>query len=450
MKLIKTLILCFSTLLLYTQPPVIKLMDCINAAINHRTEIKIGKLQVEKLENQTKSLKSKFWPQASLYYDHRNNPVIPVQIVPIGQFNPIPSDEVRAIKFGTEWQQNVGLNFYQPLIDAGAADQIAESKLGEKIKYAELEIADEKLKYEVIKTFVAIFLSTLQVQNAQIDTLRTHKSHQLIKLIYEEGKVLKSELNLALVNHHQALTNLKFNLSALAKERITLSYLTGISITDMQNAQFEFKKLNELGFFDAEEKRLSDTAIIERKLLYEMDLIKRSKRSEGRKYMPMVGIRGFLGANQFTDRFDPFEGKNWYPSSFVGLSVNVPLLFGENIRNNLKLWNLRSTETKLLLDAEREKNKSEWLQLSEDIKFLKSDVQLSKRNIELLTENVMLIQERLAEGQANVFDLNNQELTLQRAKGQLRLLTTELMMRNLARTYSAGKINQIVERVSRE
>ena len=53
-----------------------------------RTDIEIAKLQ-------TSSAYQKYLPDLSLNYNYRFNPVIPTQIIPVGQFNQIPTDEKR-------------------------------------------------------------------------------------------------------------------------------------------------------------------------------------------------------------------------------------------------------------------------------------------------------------------------------------------------------------------
>jgi len=45
----------------------------------------------------------KYLPDLSLNYNYRYNAIIPTQIIPVGQFNPVPTDEKRPIKFGTPW-----------------------------------------------------------------------------------------------------------------------------------------------------------------------------------------------------------------------------------------------------------------------------------------------------------------------------------------------------------
>ena len=119
---------------LLAQESNLMLKDYINASLNNKANIKALKIQSEIEALKTSQFKSNYLPQLTVAYDNIYNPIIRSSIVPVGKFNPIPTDEVRAIKFGTNWQQNAGINVFQPLFNATINSKIAESKIQEKIK----------------------------------------------------------------------------------------------------------------------------------------------------------------------------------------------------------------------------------------------------------------------------------------------------------------------------
>ena len=87
----------------------IKLITCIDSALANRGNIRALRTDIEIAKLQTSSAYQKYLPDLSLSYDYRYNPIIPTQIIPVGQFSLIPTDEKKPINFGTEWQQNSGL-----------------------------------------------------------------------------------------------------------------------------------------------------------------------------------------------------------------------------------------------------------------------------------------------------------------------------------------------------
>jgi outer membrane protein TolC len=53
-----------------------------------------------------------------------------------------------------------------------------------------------------------------------------------------------------------------------------------------------------------------------------------AQSTERAGYKPDLSIVGFLGANHYSDTFDPWKGSKWFPTSFIGLNLTVPLTEG--------------------------------------------------------------------------------------------------------------------------
>ena len=447
MKNIIFLLFSLFSLNVFSQGQKIKLIDCIHAAQANKADVQAIKTENEIAGLQSQEMLAKYLPQISLAYEFRNNPIIPSQIVPIGQFNSVITDETRAIKFGTEWQQNAGINLYQPIIDASVKSKISESKINERIKNTDLQIAEQELKYEVIKSFFSVYLKTLQLKNSLIDTIRTFKSLELIKLKFDESKVLKVEVNKASINHNKALSNFKYNISDLVKEKIYLSFLTGLLLSEFLELEYDFEIFEKPGFFEIPKSLSFDSILFIRQLTIKDDLIKRQIYSEKRKHLPTLGLQGFYGANQYSNKFDPFLRNTWYGSSYIGLQVKMPILFSENTVNRIRQFDMQSKGIKFRIEEEQNRLNKETVQLSEDIKYLNSQISFSKQNIELLVENVKLLQERLAEGQINTYDLNSQELELQKEESILNESKTELLKKKLDKINSSGNLNLFINSI---
>jgi hypothetical protein len=58
-------------------------------------------------------------------------------------------------------------------------------------------------------------------------------------------------------------------------------------------------------------------------------------KSERSKRIPTIGFKGYLGANQFANTFNPITANTWFGLSYVGLDIKAPILFGENPTNTI-------------------------------------------------------------------------------------------------------------------
>ncbi|MRS01730.1 TolC family protein [bacterium] len=423
----------------------IKLIACIDSALANKGNIQAVKTEIEIAKLQTSSAYQKYLPDLSLNYNYRYNPIIPTQIIPLGQFNQIPTDEKRPIKFGTDWQQNAGLNLYQPIIDFSIKSRVAESKINEKLKNTDAAAAERDLMLEVIKSFTNVWLREEQTRSATLDTLRTYRTKELFTAKSKEGQVLKTEVNRAILNHNNALSNYSAVSSSLTREKIYMSFLTGISLETLLDGTFDFSPFSDDFVKIDNAEPLLDSIPSVRSLKLRAQLLEQQQRSERMKQTPTIGFEGFLGANQYTDTFDPFLEGSWYGSSYVGLSLRFQILSGSSTKNRVNQLRLEQMGLNSRLDDEIRSVSNTSLLLLEEIMQIKQQAELSRQNIALFEENLSLNQERFEKGQINVYDLLTDETDFQKEKSRYNEKQTELVYKQIELISNAGALSSFIE-----
>ncbi len=447
MKKIIVILLSFVVFTAMAQNKILKLSECINDALANKANIKASKTETIIAGLQNTEAKGNYLPQISIAYQYIYNPIIATQVIPTGQFLPVPTNDQRPIKFGTNWQQNAGLSLFQPIVDFTIQSKIAESKINEKIKNTDLKIATDDLQLEVLKSFGNIMALTEQQASAVVDTTRTFKSLTMIKNKFAEGKVLKTDLNNSQMNHNNAIANYKTSVAELVKEKIYLSFLTSIPLTELIESDFDFSPLSS-------ENKLSSMAGMNlssdpnfQELDIKQELLKQQIKTEHRKFTPTLGIQAFLGANQYSNNFDPFLANSWYGSSNVGLSVKWPILSGENTSSKIKQLENQSKIIDFNRDDLKAKRNKDFLQTNEDIRKMKEQFQLDESNVTLMTENVTIYQDRFADGQFSATDLNLQELNLQREKTNLSKQKADLINLEIQQLNTSGNLDNFIQKL---
>lgn len=426
----------------------LSLTECINNAMANKANIKASRTETIIAGLQNKEAKGKYLPQISIAYQYIYNPIIASQVVPTGQFLPVPTSEQRAIKFGTDWQQNAGLSLFQPIIDFTIQSKIAESRINEKIKNADLQIAGDELKFEVLKSFGNIMVLTEQLTSAVIDTARTFKSLTLIKAKFIEGKVIKTDLNKSQLNHNNALGSYKSAETELLKEKIYLSFLTSIPLFEILDVGFDFSPLlSENNYLSVDTVNTDEDANFQQ-LEFSQQLIRQQLKTERRKFSPTLGLQAFLGANQYSNTFDPLLANSWYGSSNVGLSLKLPILAGENTSSKIGQLETRAKTIDFNREDLRAKRYKDFWQTVEDIKKTKEQILLTEGNVELLSENVNIYQDRFLAGQLSVNDLNLQELDLQHEKTNLLKQKTDLINLRIQHIHTSGNLNNFIQKLN--
>lgn len=423
----------------------IKLITCIDAALANRANIKAVRTDIEIAKLQTSSAYQKYLPDLSLSYNYRYNSIIPTQIIPVGQFNQIPTDEKRPIKFGTIWQQNSGLSLYQPLIDFSIKSRVAESRINEKLKNTDAAVAERDLKMEVIKSFTNIWLNEEQLRSAELDTIRTSGIKELFAAKSREGRVLKTEVNKTLLNHNNALSNYFAASSSLTSEKIYMAFLTGISLETLLDGKFDFSPFSENGLKTVNKYPLPDSVPSVESLRLQAELLAQQQVSEKMKNTPTLGFEGFLGANQYTDSFNPILSGSWYGSSYIGLSLRLQIFSGNSVKNRVNQLKLEEIGIKYRLEDEVNSVINRSILLNEEIRKISYHTELLRQNIALYKENFSLYQERFDKGQINAYDLLTEEIDYQKEMAMLNKKRAELVYKQIELINNSGALSSLID-----
>jgi len=390
------------------------LSQAINNAIANRKNIQAGKSDQIIRKLQTEALYRKYWPQVNVEYTYLYNPILQTSILPIGIFNPsYPADATKSIQFGTKWSQTAGLTLNQPLIDVSINRQINEAKLQERITAASQAQTEYELVYTVAQVYIDVNLQETKIRSAIADTSRTWVSYQLLRNKFEQKRLLKSELNKAKINHNNAIQQYRNALSQLIEDKVYLLFLIGK--TDVEHPDFvidtAFLK-NEQSTSVNIQPNVSNIPELQQ-LQLKGDLIDVQAKTEKAKYLPTVSVKGFIGANQYTNSFDPFANNSWFGLSYIGIDLKYPLLFGEDKHRKLQQLQLQSMQYHQQKDDRAAQYFKDGLIARIKMEQLLYDMKMQEENIALSNESINIFQARVSEGQESSSNLNIEEADLQ-------------------------------------
>jgi outer membrane protein TolC len=436
----------FTVLMLWSNPAggqnILTLHQAINNGFLNRKSIQAGKSDLLIRRLQTQALYKKYWPQAAVEYSYLYNPILQTSILPIGIFNSAyPADATKSMQFGTKWSQTAGITVTQPLFDLSIKRLIREAKLQERITDASQAQSEYELAYTIAQTYIEISLQESEITSAIADTNRTFISYKLLLDKFVEKRLLKSDLNKSLINHHNAVQQLMDALSELIEDKVYLLFLTGETTIEKSDFAIDTSfiiqyKLTTSDFLPNNE------AIPE---LVQLDLQSQltgiQAKSEKAKHLPTLSMKGFLGANQYSNKFDPMASNSWFGLSYVGIDLKFPILLGENVQKNIQELRIQATqynqqkEDKLALyakDAYTSKLKMERVMLQ---------LKTQEENLALSMESIDITQARVAEGQESASTLNIDESSLQSLKAEYEMNKKQLWMNWLNYLKASGKLD---------
>ena len=418
------------------------LKQAINNGFSNRKNIQAGKSDLVIRRLQTESLYKKYWPQVSLEYTYLYNPILQTSILPIGIFNSTyPANATMNVQFGTTLSQTAGATIIQPLIDLSIQRHINEAKLEERITAASQAQSEYELAFTIAQTYIEISLQESKIKSAIADTNRTFINYKLLLNKFDEKRLLKSDLNKSLINHNNAKQLLMDALSELIEDKVYLLFLTGETTIEKSDFEIDTSFIKQNKLTTSGIPPVPDVIPELQQLDIQAQLTGIQTKSEKAKHLPTLSIKGFIGANQYTNNFNPIESNSWFGLSYVGLDLKYPIFSGESLQKNMQVLRLQSTQ----YDQQKE-DKSALYAKDAYISKLKMERVMSQlitqeENLALSIESISIIQDRLTEGQESTSILNLEETNLQSLKNEYEMNKKQLWNNWLNYLKASGQLN---------
>ena len=395
----------------------VTLSQAINNGLANRKNNSASKLDITISKLQTQALYRKFWPQVSAEYTYVYNPILQTSILPIGIFNPTyPIDATKSVQFGTKWTQSAGLNATQPLFDLSIQRHINEAKLQERIVVLSQDQSEYELAYTIAQTYIDIYLEKAKINSLIADTNRTYISYILLKNKYNEKRLLKSDLNKSRINHNNTVQLLADGVAQLIENKVYLLFLMGANEIEKWDFEIDPNFTIKYSLSNPVNQINLDQLPNLQQLLLQSQLTNLQARSERTKYLPILNFKGFLGANQFSNAFNPIASNSWFGLSYLGFEAKIPLLFGENPYNKTQQLKLQYNQYLLQKEDKIIQYTREALTAKLKMDNLKTQLATQIENITLSSESIAIFQDRVKEGQESSLNLNLEEASLQLLK----------------------------------
>ncbi len=394
---------------------IVSLSQAINSAFSNRKNIQAGKSDQIIRQLQTAALYRRYWPQVNAEYTYLYNPILQTSILPIGVFNPAyPADATKSIQFGTTWSQAAGVTVNQPILDLSINRQINESKLQERIAAATQAQTEYELAYTVAQVYFDIYLQQSKIQSAIADTNRTLLSYQLLQNEFEQKRLLKSALNKGKINHNNAVQIFRNAVSKLIEDKVYLLFLIGQNDIAYSDVIVDTSFMSSSKLVTTTTDPLVNNIPELRELELKGEMARVQTATEKAKYTPTVSMKGYLGANQFTNNFDPIAANSWFGLSYVGLNVKYPLLFGEDKHRKIQQYKVQATQYAQQKEDKAAQYYKDALTAKIKVELALTALKTQQDNLALSVETIAILQLRVAEGQESASSLNIEEADLQK------------------------------------
>ena len=321
------------------QPPLrMTLSEALDIARRQQPDFRNAERNITYARSLTQSAKASYLPKLVAESDIRYNAIIPTSVLPGNAFNPAGDPkELVPLRFGTPWNNSMGVRLTQPLYDPVKLATLQGSMLGEKQAEAEQKSLAADRYVDIAGAWYTLLLARSRAGSIRKDLERNQENARLIEGLLAEGRCLEVDLREAKLRIRSSTIDLDQAALEIFTAQGHISYLLGFdtlvliepreSLQEMLKGSIPPDGLE--GGSSGKEASMPEVEVEKVKAAISNVELARVKAER----LPVVNLEGYLGSSNFTNNFQPFT--NWYGNSFLSFSLRWPIYNGGEKRRRI-------------------------------------------------------------------------------------------------------------------
>jgi outer membrane protein len=360
------------------------LAEAVDFAAKNSVLVKNALLDYEIQVQSNRATTSQALPQVTGNLGVTDYIQIPTTLIP-GQFFGGQPGTFLPVKFGTKWNSTGGVTLQQVLFDGQVFVGLQARRASLDYYRKRQEITEQMLRANIHKIYYQLLISKSQIEQIDANIANQesllHNSTELFKNGFaEQLDVDKATVQLSNLESDKIQT--VYNIS---NGYLGLKVLMGMPVQD------SLRLTDTLTYEMVRDAVLSDNykytdrrdfqLLQINRQLNEFD-VKRYKK----EYIPTAKLNANYAQSQYVNTFDLGQKNSWYPGSYVGIAVNIPIFDGfykdANIRQaklKLQQTNNNMDSLKIRIDNDVEEAQLRFTAALATLDYQKKNMDLSER-----------------------------------------------------------------------
>jgi outer membrane protein TolC len=311
------------------------LQDCINYAFEHQDTVKNAALDIKSAEYKVKETTGIGLPQISGSASFTDYVKIPTTLLP-GQFFGQPAGTFVPVQFGVKYQSALGLNLSQILFDGSYLVGLKASRTYKELSQRSFTRSKIDANVNVTKAYYQVLVSNEQVRLLDADLNQLKQQVDQTVAQNKQGFVEQIDVQRIQVQYNNLVTTRENTIRLLALNYQMLKFQMGMPVSEELNLT---DKLVDVKLTD-NIADTSDTTFYHNRIEY--NLLETQKKlneldvaNKKARFYPTLTLNGNYNSSYQNNNFGDLYSRN-FPSSYFGLTLNVPIFSGGQRINQLR------------------------------------------------------------------------------------------------------------------
>ena len=328
------------------------LKECIKYSLNNNSNIKIANYDVVISKKKIKEQLGNYLPQINVLGELDDNLKLNTQLMPAEMMGGTPGTYI-PVSFGNKYSMSGGLQLTQKIYDPSYIYGIKSAKVNKNISELSQQQTNELTIYNISLNYYQSLVIQMQMNVLKSTLVSSKQSLKSIELKYNNGMAKKIDVNKIKVSYNNTKSQLEQTELSYSQSLNTLKYNIGMSMdSTIILADTTIDAINKIFIVETSSKYQIDNVFDYQLKKANISLFQLDKKTKVAAFLPTLSFFGNYNYNAMRQEFNFFDsGKDWYPSSGIGIKLNIPIFDGlqRNSRLAQSELNIRKAKENLLL-----------------------------------------------------------------------------------------------------
>lgn len=324
------------------------LQQCMDTARVYNKNLQMSRNSIEIGEERQQEAKANLIPKINLNADYKYFVDLPYQLMPQAAFGG-PEGLYKEVQMGVPHNMSANIQLAMPLYNPQIYGAIKTTGIAAEMSELQYKKTEEQVWFELSNLYYNAQILIHQQAFLDSNLANTGKLLKTLKLLHSQLMVTKSDVTKVELQQQQLSTQREIVENNYEQVMNALKFMMGIPFE--QNIQIEPEISHNSGIdypnLSPVDQQIANT---QHKLLSsEMHSLKYSR-------LPSVSLYGSYGQTGFGYDEKPNDFLKFYPTSFVGLQLSVPVFNGTVTRRKINQKTLEIQNSQLQIDLVTEQN----------------------------------------------------------------------------------------------
>lgn len=408
------------------------LQECLDTAMVQNKNVQMAKNQGEIALLKNKEAKAQLLPKLFIQGDYRYFTELPYQLMPQSAFGG-PEGVFREIQFGVPHNISANLTFKMPLYDAQVMGGIKASQTYQELTFLQEGKTKEQVYLEVSNLYYNAQILKNKLAFIQQNLDNSRKLEKNTRLLYEQTIAQRTDWDKVLLQTQQ-LESAELQVESQYETVLkALKFVIGLPLSAVMDIPIA------IGFNESEDwskQKTLDELIQEKQLQLKQQELTTLKNSR----IPSLAIYGNYGRTGFGFTGDPESFLNFYPVSFLGVQLNMPLFNGSVTHKKISQKKMELENNQLQQDLIVEQTDMLHQNALRQSHVAKSQLQTSQQQIQLAESVYQRTILQQQEGLASLTEVLLADNALRDAQQLYLNATVEYLKANLDIKKTSGNL----------